>query len=145
MRDTLDASYSMFGQAWRVLALIAALIVVPPLVCGGVHRLRHPAPLGRSTEAMLERVDRALPSGTTIDSAGRYFRALGLETEVYRAADVARALRGDTLPVGGPVLIVVQPEMAWSLGAWDGFVTLYFTPDGRLARRAAYMRARSPL
>lgn len=147
MRDTLDPSLTFFGLFGRVLAVCAAIVIVPALVAvtgESIHDYRHPAPLGRTTEAMLERVDKALPPGTALDSASRYLRSLGLSEELYTAADASRRLRGDTLLAGGPVILAVHADTAGWFGGWVGSLTLYFSPEGRLARRDARVSVLDP-
>jgi hypothetical protein len=147
MPDSLDPAATR-GLWWRVAALFAAFVAVAALACVAVVAVfdaTHPAPLGRSRKAMLARVDRALPPGTTVDSAERFLRAVGVRFERYPPDDAARAFPHDSLLAGGPVLLALQPGAARDIYVWDGAVTLYFGPDGRLVRRAAELSAESPL
>ena len=138
---------SAVGLLWRLGLTLVVLAVAPPLACTGVHRLTHPAPLGRSREAMLRHLDAALPPGTTIDSAARYLRRLGLTVDRYSTAEASRAVfgRSDTLWAHGPVLEGVQPAIDRGWDVWNGYFVLYFTPHGTLAHRDAHLVAVSPL
>jgi hypothetical protein len=152
MRRTLDPSASPLGLLRRTLAVVGAVVVVPTIVCLGgerIHEYRHPAPLGRNADAMRRHVDSVLPPGTTVDSALRCLRSLGVTTEVYSAADASRQFAGDTLFAGGPAILAVYADtgsvFSGVFGGWIGSVTLYFSPSGRLARRDASTSAASPL
>lgn len=144
MVDTLDQSVSLSGLAWRTVLVIAAVCAGVPLACVAAHNATHPAPLGRSAEAMLRRVDQALPPGTTLDSAKRFLRAEGVEFGVYSPVEAARFM-ADSLRAGGPVLTAVQPAITRRLYVWNGYVSLYFAPDGRLVRRETRLSADNPL
>jgi hypothetical protein len=143
MSDSLDSS-ALRGLWWRVPLLLALVVLVPPIACNAVFIATHPAPLGRDRDSILANVDRALPPGTSFDSAGRYFEGLGLGVDRYTAADAERSFRGDTLLAGGPVLFVVQPATTRGLYLWNGYVKLYFGADDRLVRRDADLIAVNP-
>ena len=141
MGDTLERVEPL-RLALRVVLLLAVLIGVPPLACSAIHELTHPAPLGRSSDAMLEHLDKNLPTGTTIDSAGRFFASQHLAIETPRSLD---GYRSDPLFAGGPILIAIQPMITRGWYVWDGQMVLYFSPDGRLVHRDAFLNARNPL
>ena len=145
MRDSIDRSSSALGLLARVVAGLAVLVIVPPVACVGLHHLRHPAPLGRSTGAILAHIDAALPSGTSEDSARRFLHAHGATVSGYTAAEAPRWYAHDTLWARGAVLNGRLPSVTRDLYVWDGFVTLYFTPAGTLARREAHLSAVNPL
>lgn len=144
MRESLDPAATR-GLWWRVPAIIAVLVITPPLACVGVFNATHRAPLGRSRSAILAHVDGALPRGTTVDSAERYFAARGVSVERYSPEEAARAFSSDSLLAVGPVLLAIEPAATRGLYVWDGFVRLYFGVDGRLVRRDAELSAESPL
>ena len=145
MPDSLDRSTSALGLVLRLLAGAAVLLVVPPVACVGLHHLRHPAPLGRSAEAILAHVDAALPPGTALDSAQRFLERSGAELSPYSAAEAPRWFAHDSLWAQGPVVVARLPAVTRDLYVWDGLLTLYFAPDGRLVRREAHLSAENPL
>jgi hypothetical protein len=145
MSDSLDRSTSALGLLGRLLALVAVILVVPPVACVGIHNLRHPAPLGRSEEAILAHLDAALPPGSRLESAAQFLTQRGGDLWRYDSTDAAHTYGQDTLWAQGPVLAARLPAVTRGLYVWDGVVHLYFTPDGRLARRTAHLSARDPL
>lgn len=147
MRDRLDRA-GTGGLAWRMLrglAIMVMLLVLLPFACAGIHRMQHPAPLGRSTDAMLRSVDAKIPLGSTVDSAIKVFRSYNLAYDIYADSQRLRRFEDDSLFAKGPVLIAVQPQMARWFYVWSGHLTLYFNDERRLVGRQAYMSADSPL
>src|SRR5690349_9680467 len=104
MRDSLDRSTSGLGLLGRVLAVLAAIVIVPPVACIGIHNLRHPAPLGRSQNSILSHLDAALPPGSRLESAQRFLEQHGGDLWRYDSADASRAYGQDSLWAQGPVL-----------------------------------------
>ena len=143
--DTLDQSTSALGLLVRVVIGFAFLIVAPPFACIGLHHLQHPAPLGRSAEAIQRRVDAALPMGTSVDSARRFLEANGSVVSVYDTADARRSYGADSRYSGGPVLVALQQAVTRDIYVWDVVVTLFFTPRGELVRGEAQASAANPL
>ena len=143
--DTLDRSTSALGLLARVVGGFAFLIVATPFACIGLHHLEHPAPLGRSADAIRRRVDAALPMGTTVDSARRFLEANGSVVSVYDVADARRFHGADSRWSGGPVLVAVQRAVTRDIYVWDVTVTLFFTPGGGLVRGEAQASPANPL
>lgn len=145
MADSIDRSTSVAKLFLHLLAGLAVLVVVPPVACIGVHHLRHPAPLGRSAAAIRAHLDVALPPGTALERAQRFLTAKGIEASLYRDADAEQSYGRDADWARGPVLVALLPSVDLGLNEWDAIVTLYFTPDGRLAGRTAVLTAVNPL
>ena len=146
MRDGLDRAGTE-GLGWRMLrgmAVMILLLILLPFACAGIHRMQHPAPLGRSTEAMLRSVDDKIPLGSTVDSAVQVFRSYNLEYDIVLANERLQRFERDALFAGGPVLTAVQPQMTRWFYVWSGHLTLYFNEKWRLVGRRAGMSADSP-
>jgi hypothetical protein len=133
------------GLGWRTLAIIAIPVLLVPAACQGVFLMTHPAPLGRSARKILEHLDTALPPGSTVDSAARFFGARGIAYEVDSAHRVADLYRDDSDFVGGPVLTASAPAVARMVFVYNGEITLFFDPRGRLVHRRASLSADNPL
>ena len=65
--------------------------------------------------------------------------------EPYSATEAARWFALDTLWARGPVRVARHPAITRDLYVWDGLLTLYFSPDGRLTHLEAHLSAQSPL
>ena len=63
----------------RRLLVVAAVIAICLVAFNIYWRVNNPAPLGRTTEAVTQRLSQALPRGTPIDSVDKYLAAYGLE------------------------------------------------------------------
>ena len=75
-----------FRRAWVRGALgMVALLVVLQAGYAVVWRLRHPAPLGRSPEAVDRTLARDLPAGTSVAGVTAYLRRYELEFSVDSA------------------------------------------------------------
>ena len=118
----------------RVLAVVLLVLVGTPVACDALWRLQHPAPLGRSAEAVERALTRQVPPGTSIDSAETVLRAA--RARYWRFPTTHPRMGKDSLAAGGPALIGGLHELDASFCMMHGAgIRLYFDSAGRLARR----------
>lgn len=130
----------------RVVAVLAVIIVGPPVACETYYKATHPAPLGRSRDSMLHHLDALVPRGTSIDTAIARLTATGLPVWKDSVRVDQQAMFPDSLLAGGYILHVSQERVAGGfLGMTSsGFMTLYFDRAGRLVNRMAVLSADNP-
>ena len=142
--DLLDRDATR-NLARNVIIAIAALVVLPPVACVGVHRLTHSAPLGRDAIAIHRTIDRDLPVGSSLDSAMRYMRSRGVQFRVDSTERDLSRQRADSLFANGPILRAFQPSADRDFYVWNANVRLYFDSTRTLRAREARLSAQNPL